>query len=58
MLDGLEATALAERGVVEIAGFDAEACGDVVADEFEPGALVRSEDNVLGDISLIHSMKR
>src|SRR4051812_40534047 len=32
-----EAAALAKGGVVEVFGFDAEAGGDVVADEVEPG---------------------
>ena len=43
--------ALAERCVVEIVRLDADGRGDVVADEFEPGALFGREHNILGDVS-------
>jgi len=46
-----QAAALAEGRVVEIVCLDADRRGDVVADEFEPGALFRSEDNILRDVS-------
>jgi len=35
-----QASALAEWGVVEIAGLDADGRGDMISDEFEPGALL------------------
>ena len=38
-----ETSALVEGGVIEVVRFDAEAGGDVAADEFEPGALVGVE---------------
>jgi hypothetical protein len=46
-----QAAALAEGGVVEIIGLDADRGGDVVADKFEPGALLGSENDILGDVS-------
>ena len=44
-------TALAERRVVKVVGFNAEAGSDVVADEFEPGALFGRKANILSDVS-------
>ena len=38
-----QATALRKRSVIEIVRLDAQAGGDVVTDEIEPGALVGSE---------------
>ncbi len=46
-----QAASLAERRIVEIVWLDADGRGDVVADEFEPGALFGSEHNILGDVS-------
>src|SRR5215468_11138362 len=49
---GLSQTAaLAEGRVVEVVGLDAEARGNVIADEFEPGALFGCENNIFGDVS-------
>src|SRR6476646_9785642 len=46
-----QAAALAKGGVIEIVGLDADRGGDMVADEFEPGALLGSEDDIFGDVS-------
>ena len=44
-------TSLAERRIVEIVRLDADGRRDVIADEFEPGALFGSEHNIFGDVS-------
>src|SRR5688572_8294746 len=46
-----QSATLAERRVIEIIRFDTQARGDVVADEFEPGALFGSKHNILSNIS-------
>ncbi len=45
-----QTAALAEGRIVEIIWLDADSGGDVIADEFEPGALFGSEDYILRDI--------
>lgn len=40
-----ESAALDERRVIEIVRLDAQAGGDVVADQMQPGKLVRVEGN-------------
>lgn len=42
---------LAEGRVIEIVGLDGNGCGDVIADQFELGALFGREHDILGDVS-------
>src|SRR5262249_33795100 len=46
-----QSATLTKGGIVEIGGLDANGCGDMIADEFEPRALLETEDNIFGDVS-------
>lgn len=53
-----KAAALVEGAVIEVAGFDAEACGDAVADKFELRALVGVEGGARFRFCASHLSKR